>query len=294
MTRDSSIVDAHVHLFRAWSSGYPRVVVDIFPRSSEARAEDLLAAMAEGGVSKAVIVALSGHYRYLGECLERWPAVFSGIGVVEDSDPDPAGSFVSWRDRIGMAGMRTNRIREPGEAEPTGRLADLLAALAEGGHPLWFYGDSDQLAGISLIAQRYPSLPIVLNHLGFCPTNVGVDELGRRRIETALPPPTLSTVLGLASHPNVYVMFSGQYAFSSEPFPHRDTNSTVTAIHEAFGAARMMWATDYPASIPFAGYPEQLSLVDVHLPDLSGPDRARLIGGTTSEVLGLSPIEPTD
>jgi L-fuconolactonase len=134
------------------------------------------------------------------------------------------------------------------------------------------------------VVVNLPDLPVVLNHLGFCQQGYQRDEYGRPRIPTELPPPTLPTVLDLARHANVHVMVSGQYAFSKEPYPYPDLTEVIRAVYEAYGADRLLWASDYPWIAEEPGYEAQLQLVDHYLPDLTSQERAAIMGGTAARL----------
>jgi predicted TIM-barrel fold metal-dependent hydrolase len=284
------IVDAHVHLFRRHSEDTSRVVLDVFPAEAQALAEDFLSLMDRNGVQHAVIVALDGHDSYLGDCLARWPDRFTGIGAVDPKDPDPCRSYVLWRARVGLAGTRTDRLSDVPEGPLSARYEELLAAMAERRDALWFYGPREQLDAVGVAAARYPAVPIVLNHLGFLPAelDVDVDEHGRRRIRTVLPPPSLNAVCELARFPNMFVVISGAYAFSRAGYPYLDLRDTTRQLLEAFGPDHVMWGSDFPASAAFDRYEDTLALVDALVPDAGDAARRAIMGGTATSLLGQS------
>jgi predicted TIM-barrel fold metal-dependent hydrolase len=109
-----------------------------------------------------------------------------------------------------------------------------------------------------------------------------VDEHGRPRFDITLPPSSLDTVETLARHKNVYVHLSGQYAFTKEPYPYADLTPVVERVYRAFGAERMMWASDYPWIDVEPGYAKTLALVDRHLPELTPAERLAIRGGTAA------------
>ena len=280
-----TVVDAHLHVFRAASGRYPRDVHELFPAELEATVEELLAEMEAGGVEKAVLVPLSPHDEYVRECLERHPGRFAAIGIQDPSST----SVADFRRRVettGLQGLRLFRLGDPlvGDVEEL-PVFPLLAGLAEGAHKLWFYCPPDQLPLLERVLERLPGLTVVLNHLGFCPQGYRIDEHGRPRIATELPPPTLPTVLALARFPNVHVMLSGQYAFSRQPYPFRDVEPVVRAVYQAFGAGRLLWASDFPWIVEEPGYARQLALVDELLPDIATEERAAILGENTLRLL---------
>ena len=150
---------------------------------------------------------------------------------------------------------------------------------------LWFYAGPDQLPLLPAVVERLPRLQVMLNHLGFCQQGYEKDEYGRPRIPTPLPPPTLDTVLDLARFATVNVMFSGQYGFSRQPYPYDDLSDVATRLRAAYGADRMMWASDYPWISHEPGYGAMLELVDHALPDLSAEERVAVTGGTAQRLL---------
>jgi L-fuconolactonase len=281
-----AVVDGHLHVFLSRSERYPRDVHELYPPERQAPVEWLLEVMGAAGVDKAVLVPLSPHDDYLRECLRRFPGRFAGIGVHDPAIPDPTGDLHRRVEQSGIQGLRVHHLGDPNAASPEAlETFPLLAALADAGLKLWFYAPPEQLELLGGVLEALPNLQVVLNHLGFCPRGYQVDQHGRPRISSQLPPPTLPTVIELARFPNVYVMVSGHYAFSRERYPYRDLEPVVSAVYSAFGADRLLWASDFPWIVEEPGYAEQLALVDHFLPALTPSERTAILGGTTLELL---------
>jgi L-fuconolactonase len=108
-----------------------------------------------------------------------------------------------------------------------------------------------------LIYRRYPANAGTRNfqfsHLGL-PGVLGPD----------MPPEALRDRLKpLLSHArlgNVHVKISGAYAASlpQHAFPHRGANDAIGRILEAFGAARCLWASDFPPALDFVSFPQTM------------------------------------
>ena len=281
------IVDGHLHLFRPLSPDYPRAVHELFPPERKALAEDFLQVMNANGVARAVVVPVSPDDQYLLDCLRTYPDSFVGVGVHGDRVQDPEARLTQVIES-GIDGLRVGWLGEPG----TRRAEDLplyptLRRMAEGGQKLWFYSPPDQLPLIAMVAAALPDLRIVMNHLGFFPTGFTIGPNGLPHIETELPAPTLPSVLAMAKNPHVYVMLSGQYGFSRQPYPYDDLTSTVRALFDAFGAEQMFWASDYPWIADEPGYDRILELPSLQLPDLSAADRDMIMGGTAARLFGM-------
>jgi predicted TIM-barrel fold metal-dependent hydrolase len=156
--------------------------------------------------------------------------------------------------------------------------------MAAEGVVLWYYAAPDQLPLLHEAVEFLPELVVCLNHLGFCPERMEVDEHGRPRLRTTLPPPTLPAVLELARFPSVHVMVSGLYGWSREPYPYGDLGGVVRAVYESFGPERLLWASDFPWILEHPGYGALLELLDFHLPKLSAAERLDLFGGSAARL----------
>lgn len=284
------IVDGHLHVFLSHSPRSPRVVDDLAPAGRAAPVEQLLSTMDAAGVDRAVLVPLGPEDDYLAECLRAHPDRFAGVIVADDATTgrapgtDPAARLRERLERTGAGGLRTGWLGPSGQPVTSSPAFRVLEALARDRLVLWLYGPPEQLPLLDEALRALPGLRVVLNHLGFCPTGMRVDEHARPRIDTPLPPPTLPAVAALARFPGVRVMLSGEYAFSRQEFPFADVTPVVRTLREAFGADRMLWASDFPWTLTEPGYARLLELPDRHLPDLTGSERAAILGGTAMEL----------
>jgi L-fuconolactonase len=276
----SPIVDGHVHVFAKLSQRYPRDVHPLYPPEREAPVELLLQMMGENVVEKAVLVPLSPHDEYVAESLRRFPGRFAGVAVFDPAVSDPLADYRRRVETSGFQGLRMFRLGDPSQSPESLPVFPLLAWMAEHRHKLWYYPSPDELPLMARTLDLLPGLDVMMNHLGFCQQGFARDEQGRPRIDTTIPPSTLPTVVSLSRFEGVCVMFSGEYAFSREAFPYRDLTAVVDSIYRAFGANRMMWASDFPFVLEAPGYAPQLSLVDHYLPGLTAEERAAIMGGT--------------
>ncbi|MDE0160761.1 MAG: amidohydrolase family protein [Acidimicrobiaceae bacterium] len=279
------VVDGHLHLFKALSDTYPRAVFEgMTPPEREESAERLLEAMDTAGVDRAVYCALSEHDHYLAEVLAQHPGKFAGVSVYDFTDPHPLATLQRRID-AGIEGVRFYGLEgEPGADPESLAVFPALAAMRDAGMKVWFYGPADQIALLDGCLDLLPGLRVVLNHLGFLPNmhlELMVDDYGRPRFDMPLPPPGLEVVEALAAkHSSVHVHFSGHYAFSGAPYPYRDLQETTDRIYAAFGADRMLMASDWPWIREEPGYPETLGVIDQLLGNISPAEREMIRGGT--------------
>lgn len=282
-----AVVDAHLHLFKARSGAYPRLVFDgMAPPEREEPAEELLEAMDGAGVDHAVVIPLSAHDEYLAELLAAHPGRFAGVGVYDPEAADGAGQVARRAEQAGIQGLRFYGFGgEAGQEPESLAVFPVLEAMRELGMKVWFYGSPDQVRLLDGAMKLLPGLKAVLNHLGFCPDiwmELAVDEHRRPRFDIPLPPGSLELIEQLAAdHPDdLYVHASGQYAFARTTYPYPDLQEVVDRIYAAFGARRMLNASDWPWIKENPGYGAVLSLVDRYLPGLTPEERSAVRGGT--------------
>ena len=284
------IVDAHVHVFLRRSNEYPRRTSDLVPADREAPVELLLDEMKRAGVSKAVLIQLNEYgedHRYLSDCLRRFPDRFAGVGLIDPSSENPEDRLDDLVRRYGITGIRLTRLdglkgdlRSHAAYDLWGRCGDL-------GVKICLYPWSGQLGVFKFFIEEFPDVTVIFDHLGMCPSNFSVDDLGRPRIITEIPPPTLDEILRLSRHENVYVKLSGDYACSHEPYPYPDMKPIYRDLYRAFGAERLMWATDFPWIIDEPGYERLLRLLDFHLPDLKPWEKSAIMGENAMRIWNL-------
>ena len=162
----------------------------------------------------------------------------------------------------------------------------LFKAMAERGLKVWFYAEPPQVQLFQRVLKSLPELVAVFNHCGFMVSldNLSIDKHARPHFGVSIPPPTLDLLEEIASNKNTYVHFSGQYAFSHDPYPYADMLSVSQRLFNIFGAERMLWASDFPWTMEIPGYAEQLNLVGKLLPDISQEEQELIQGGNAERL----------
>jgi predicted TIM-barrel fold metal-dependent hydrolase len=282
----SEVVDGHLHLFRRVSDVYPRTTYAVMAEADrEELAEKLIPAMDAAGVDRAIVVPLSKEDDYLREVLLGFPGRFAGVGIFDHDRPDDVAGVEARLAVTDLQGLRFYGLDAVADSTPdTLSCFPVLDVMAQRGMVVWFYGDLVQIRALGLVMDRLPTLKVVLNHSAFLPdihSEMRVDEHRRPHFEVELPPPGLPVVEAMAAaHPNLYVHFSGQYAFSGEPYPYRDLEDVAVRLHRAFGANRMLMASDWPWIEFEPGYAAVLRVVDELLPNLTPDERDDIRGRT--------------
>jgi L-fuconolactonase len=281
-------VDAHAHVFRP-ASVSTRGVDQLAPAGRDAPVEELLRVMEDAGVDAAVLVPLDTHDGYVADVLRDHPARFAAVAVARACDlgleRDAAGrlgpdALEARRSGFPFGALRTSWLGRPGEPAASSPALPLLQHLAEQEVVLWTYLPPEQLPLLRPVLDAVPDVKVVLNHFGFCPHDMQVDEHRRPRFSDPFPPSETLEVQRLADYPGVHVMLSGQYALSAEPTPYADLHEITRQLMAVYGPRRTLWASDFPWTRDVPGYAAMLDLVPQALPDLTDEDLGWVLGRT--------------
>ena len=284
------VIDSHLHLFRAVSDRYPRTVYSgLADADLDVPAEKLISLMESTRVDKAIVVPLGPEDHYLGEIIEQYPGRFAGVGCYDGSAPDQAKNLDDRINKSNIQGIRIGEVDASADTPDDPRqfsMFPLLEAMSERNLRVWFYAESRQVQLLEKVLDVLPQLVVVFNHCGFMVSldNLTVDQHYRPHFTTEVPPPTLELLGRLAERPNTYIHFSGQYAFSHDPYPYPDMLPVADFIYNTFGPNRMLWASDFPWIAEQPGYAQQLALVDHLLPNLTQAERQQITGGTAASL----------
>ena len=281
-------VDAHAHVFRP-AGVSPRSVDDLAPAERDAPVEDLLARMAASGIDAAVLVPLDGMDDYVAHVLADHPGRFAAVAVATLAEQgaagvDPVAALRARRERWPFAALRTSWLGEPGRPVGESPFLPVLRVLAEERLPLWSYLPPVQLTLLEELVRLLPELTVVLNHLGFCPHDMWIDEHRRPRFDDPFPESLVQRLERLADAGGVHVLVSGQYALSTEEPPYRDLFPVSRRLARAYGPERLLWGSDHPWPSDVPGYRQLPGLVEAALPDLDAAAHARVLGGTARQL----------
>ena len=280
MALPPTIFDTHVHIWSADRERYPMVPGRERPVEHDGSAETLTALMDEADVQTALLVQtpwLGEDNRYLVDSMRRFPGRFAALGWLEDPlAPDAAARVRRQRDEDRFHGVRLHlteaRVNEgvlAGAADPLFTEAQSL------GIPVQFLNRVPTHPTILGVAQRFPDLTIV------------VDHLGHPLLEEAPEFASSAPFFALARHPNVYVKVSNHVISSRAPYPYADLHDYQRRMIDAFGPARLMWGSNWPMQPESPTYEERLDAVRTELPaflELAPNERALILGGTARSI----------
>lgn len=270
-----ALVDAHLHVWRALTGGAPGVSTIVSPSEDVPieRARDVLG---QHGVTRAVLVQplfRGEDNSYVADCAAADPDRIAAVCVI---DPRIAGAedrLEEWVVQRGCRGLRL-RPRVPDEAAAFG--APSTFALWERAQRLKvvvsILANPEHLPTLGLLADRFPEVPIVIDHLAHPIVSDGIDGAG------------FKSLLDLERYANVFIKVSGYYHFSDQVDPYPGCWALVRAIFDRYGPARLVWGSDFPHVERTTGYRRSLDLVRHDLQFLGETDRALILGGNASRL----------
>jgi len=271
-----SYIDAHVHVWTDDYRTYP-FAPGHDPAAARPRtftAADILGHARTCGVERIVLVQMSYYAtdnRYMLRALEEHPGVFAGIGIVDPAagQPDRAMEELAGR---GVRGFRIHPAGAPVAAWLDGEGYErMFAAAARRNLALCPLIGPEALPALDRRCRQFPEAPVIIDHL--CRIGAG----------GTIGPEAVQALCGMARHPRVMVKVSAFYALGRKAPPYEDLAPLIEAVYRAFGAGRLMWASDAPYQVqePHT-YEASVALVRDRLPFLSAADREQILGRTAA------------
>lgn len=240
------IVDAQLHEPGPWLD-WDDTNVEI---RDNVLTEALFATMDAVGVERVLLFPSIANEAWAEALAVDWPQRFAMVprfkkygNPGEDRALDPEAPDIERQIAVarGRPGVRALRFvvtfpRESLAKFESGAWDRALRACEQQQIPIFLFA-SGRLDLVATIAQTYPELAIVIDHMG----------LRLRALPEVVDTPpwkALPQLLELAEFPNLAVKMCGVPSLSAEPYPFRDCWDHVRRIVDAFGASRLMWASD--------------------------------------------------
>jgi predicted TIM-barrel fold metal-dependent hydrolase len=264
------VIDAHAHVWRAVPDP-PDPASTIVSPACDVSEHTLLEHMDEHGVDAAVLVQpiCAGFDNTLVAGLARAdPARFAAVCVVDPNAASAGAELEHWA-AGGCRGVRLRALKpdEEGAFEATGE-QPVWAAAERLGIVISVLGARRHLPAVARLAERFPGVDVVVDHLAHPDPDAGVSA------------PAWRELLALAAFPRVHVKVSGFYYFTHEAYPYAGCRGHVESLLETFGAGRLLWGSDFPHTLLRSGYARSARLPERMLPGLGADDLETLTDAT--------------
>jgi predicted TIM-barrel fold metal-dependent hydrolase len=222
-------------------------------------------------VDRVVLIQMSYYgsdNRYMLEVIREAPEVFRGVAIVDWQSARPD---LEMR-RLGRCGVRGFRVYPRGAPAATWLDGEgyerMFRAGAEEGLAVCPLIDPDGLPALSRMCERFPETPVIIDHLA---------RIGARG---PIAEADVEALCRMARHPKVMVKVSAFYALGEKRPPYLDLAPLIRRVRDAFGAERLMWASDCPYQVQGATYEDGIALVRDRLDFLSSGEREEILRKT--------------
>lgn len=272
-------IDAHVHVWTPDLKRYPLGAnykkSDMQPQSFTP--EELFQHSKPAGVTRVVLIQMSYYEydnRYMTDVIAAYPGVFSGVAVVDHEAPELTRRVKELRDQ-GVRGFRI--YAGQGSAAKwleSDAMDNLWRVATENGIALCPLINPSDLAVVDKFSERFPEATVVVDHFA----RIGIDGTVRTS--------DLDALCRLARFPKVFVKTSAFYALGAKKPPYEDLYPMISRVRDAFGAERLMWASDCPFQVE-GEHTYRASIDLIHnAPEsvLSANDKTWLLRGTAEKV----------
>ena len=271
-------IDAHVHIWTPDTAAFP-LAPGYQPSAMQPpsfTAEEFLALARPHGVTRTVLIQMSFYRfdnRYMLDAIRRFPGVFAGVGIVDDSAVRPQDAMRELA-KEGVRGFRINPGSQTMDAWlGSPGMAEMWKCAGDDGLALCPLIGPNALPGLAAMCAKYPRTRVVIDHFA----RIGVSG---RFLEA-----DINSLCALAKFPHVHVKASAFYAFGQKRAPYLDFGPMIRRLRDTFGPQRLMWATDCPYQVQRGHtYADSIALIRDRLDFLSATDRDWMLRRTAEKV----------
>jgi L-fuconolactonase len=208
------------------------------------------------------------------------PDRFSFLLRIGRLDPDYEAVIRHVRDTPGGRALRIDPGLSPFELMQfaQGGYDHILKAAADAGLPLFVFGP-DSPEAFARAAGEFPGLRIAVDHCGVYSNSMRTGFAERDPLDAAGQLALFDRILALSEFPNVALKWGHASAMFNLPaWPGDALSPILRKAVSAFGAERVMWASDYSVNQRGESWADLLYGVKSD-PGLSEADKAKVLGG---------------
>ena len=239
-------IDIHPHIISTDEKRYPRAPLgghqSDWSRLRPVSLDDMIVAMDRAGIQKSALVQASTCYghdnSYVADAVRAHPERFAGVFSCDIIKPDATETMSHWMAK-GLTGLRlfTTGSTMPGQADwlDDPRSFSAWRMAEERKLPVCLQMTATGIPQLVNVLQRFPKLRVILDHLA------------RPQQDDGPPYKGADSLWGLAAYPGVYLKVTERNLVGARA--GKATPETFFGrLVDAFGASRIAWGSNYPAS----------------------------------------------
>jgi L-fuconolactonase len=272
-------IDAHQHFWQLAARGGSWPPPELAPIYRDFYPEDLTGLLAQHGVARTVLVQSMPNEddtRFMLGLAERHAFIGAVVGWADLKAADAPRRIAALAAHPALRGLRPmlQDLADDGWIDDPALEPAVAAMLA---HGLRF--DAlvlpRHLPPLLAFAQRYPDLPIVIDHMA---KPAMLDEPAAQ---------WLNDMDRLAALPNVHCKLSGMVTEAGPGWTTAQLRPFAHHVLEVFGAERVMWGSDWPVIRLAADYGDWIRASEVLLAHLTEPQRKAVFGLNARRFYGI-------
>ncbi len=276
----AKVVDAHIHfwqLSKGWSTALEPHMTILLKDHLPADLEPWIKA---AGVAQIVVVEAAEtveESRFVLSLARQYPFIAGVVGWIELAPPDVKSVLASIKNNPLYKGVRPchddNKtiqwMKDTAYDNGFKALVDLNLSFDA------LIQDFRELPCVISVAERFPDLPIILDHCG------------KPDIANNIFAPWAADIDRLAKHPNVVCKFSGLLNQAKAGWTLEGLRPYADHVLNCFGPERLMWGSDWPPARLTAEYPVAWEVCHQLLAHLPAAAQEMIFGGNATRIYRL-------
>lgn len=273
-------IDAHQHLWKVSRGDYGWLTAALPTIHRDFLADDLRPLLRAGDIDQTILVQAAesiAETQFLLDIAEREDFVGGVVGWVDFERLDAVEQMARLAQHpklVGLRPMLQDMADERWILRP--QFEPVLQAMQH--HELRFDAliRPRHLPAFVEFAQRYPQLPLVIDHAA------KPDIANNRLNDWAV------AIRALARVPHVRCKLSGLATEADRGWDAAALKPYVEVLLEAFGPHRLMWGSDWPVLLLAGGYLQWLEIAQDLTAGLSDNERTCIFGSTAARFYGIA------
>ncbi|MCO5092926.1 amidohydrolase [Bosea sp. (in: a-proteobacteria)] len=268
------MIDAHQHFWATARGDYGWLTPEAGVLYRDFGAEDLSPLLARHGITGTILVQAAqtvAETRYLLDIAERAPFVLGVVGWVDFTAPDAARQIAELAGERLLVGLRP-MVQDLDDDDWLLRrdIAPAIAAMQEHGLVFDALVYPRHLPRLCAFLDRYPGLPVVLDHGG------------KPEIRNAALDPWRADIAAIAARPRTLCKVSGLATEARGDWSAKTLRPYVDHLLAVFGPARLMWGSDWPVLTKAGSYDSWREAAQNLLGGLKPAEKAAVFGGNAA------------
>ncbi len=270
------LIDSHQHFWRLSRGDYGWLGPELTPLYRDFGPEDLRPLLDRHGIERSILVQAAptvAETEFMLETAEAALFVAGVVGWVEFTAPEAPEIMRKLAANPLTVGFRPMVQDIPDDdwlVRPD--LAPAFRAMIERGIVFDALVLPRHLSRLLVVADRYPELPIVIDH-GAKPA-----------IRDGSLDPWRADMAAAAARPNVVCKLSGLVTEARPDWSVEHLRPYVDHLLEVFGPDRLLWGSDWPVVNLAGGYDRWREATLQLIAHLSEAERAAVLGGTAARI----------